>query len=60
MLLANQSSETLTGCRMLFAVEESAPSDDGSETEKDSTCTMLQTSALYHSAPGVCPMSKEL
>lgn len=48
MLLGNQSPGTVTGCRMLSAVEESAPSDAGSETEKESTCTMLQTCTTVH------------
>lgn len=48
MLLGDQSAGTVTGYRMLSAEEESAPSDAGSEMEKESTCTMLQTWTTVH------------
>lgn len=50
-----------TGYRMLFAVEESAPSDVGGEAETGSQPVPChRASALYHSGPGFCPMNQKI
>lgn len=46
---------------MLFAVEEGAPSDVGSEAERGSQPVLChRASALYHSGPGFCPMNQKI